>query len=354
MKPVRLMKPHPAAALFPLLDDAQLRELKEDIRQHGVRQPVVTYQGMLLDGRNRIRACDLLGVNPPHVEYDGDDPIGFVISANLRRRHMDDGQRALVAAKLATMRQGARTDLSPIGEKSQAEAAHLLNVSKRSVERAGVVLDTGTPELVAAVERGEASVSAAAAVASLPPEEQRAAVAAGTVATVAREIRRSPEPTGGADQCGQVSRCQPAPDRATAPPAVQPAAQPRERRTARQLEPEVVGYDARDQELDSLRGAVDALTERNAELEDELAGLREEIALGRLPSDEALTVKSVIDELRAEVAALRKELATATAALKATTASRDTLMAEKAQMQRQLAAQRREIEKLGGGRRAWA
>ena len=72
----------------------------------------------------------------------------------------------MVASNLATMRQGARTDLSPIGEMSQQQAADLLNVSKRNVERATVVRKEGTPELVTAVEQGRASVSAAADMAS--------------------------------------------------------------------------------------------------------------------------------------------------------------------------------------------
>jgi len=77
------------------------------------------------------------------------------------------------------MRSGACTDLSPIGERSQAQAAELLNVGKRSVERAREVLDDGTPELVAAVEHSVASVSAAADVATLPKSEQREIVARG-------------------------------------------------------------------------------------------------------------------------------------------------------------------------------
>ena len=71
------------------------------------------------------------------------------------------------------MKQGARTDLSPIGEMSQAKAAELLNVGKRSVERAADVRESGAPELVRAVERGEVSVTAAADVATMPLEAQR-------------------------------------------------------------------------------------------------------------------------------------------------------------------------------------
>ena len=79
----------------------------------------------------------------------------------------------MVAAKLATMKQGARIDLSPIGEMSQAKAAELLNVGKRSVERAADVRETGAPELVRAVERGTVSVAAAADVATMSLEAQR-------------------------------------------------------------------------------------------------------------------------------------------------------------------------------------
>jgi hypothetical protein len=73
----------------------------------------------------------------------GDDPLAFVISANLRRRHLSESQRAMVAAKLATLKRGDNQH-SPIGETSQATAAELLNVGKRSVERARKVIDHGT------------------------------------------------------------------------------------------------------------------------------------------------------------------------------------------------------------------
>ncbi len=92
-------------------------------------------------------------------EYDGDDPVGFVVSLNLHRRHLDESQRAMVAGKIATLDRGRPTDNPPIGGISAAQAAEKLNVGTRSVERAREVLDHGTPELVSAVERGRVSVS---------------------------------------------------------------------------------------------------------------------------------------------------------------------------------------------------
>jgi N6-adenosine-specific RNA methylase IME4 len=157
-----------------------------DIREHGLREPLVVYEDKILDGRNRYRACAVAGVEPTFTAYTGDDPVSYVVSLNLHRRHLNESQRAMVAAKLATMKQGARTDLSPIGEMSQARAAELLNVGKRSVERAAEVRDHGVPELAHAVEQGAVSVSSAADIAGQPIDEQREIVARGE-----REILRA-------------------------------------------------------------------------------------------------------------------------------------------------------------------
>lgn len=349
------MRPHPAAALFPLVPDAELRELVEDIRAHGVRQPVVTYRGELLDGRNRIRACDLIGFDPPSVEYEGSDPVGFVISANLRRRHMDDGQRAMVAARLANLKSGQRADqaaqicagvdsgseaLPPVV--TQTQAADLLGVSRRSVQHARVVIEHGAPELVAAVEQGEASVSAAATVASLPAAEQVAAVAVGEVAAVAQRARKPAPGTG------KPPPPQPEVDCAMAPPSAKSGdgLSIRSSRTARQPEPEDANYSEREAEVDDLREAVGALTEINSELATENALLREAVAIGRLPAGDRFEVERILAEMREEVAGLRVEHATMAAALRAVEATRDKLMDENAQLKRQCATRRREIVKL--------
>lgn len=92
--------------------------------------------------------------------------MAFVVSLNLHRRHLDESQRAMVAAKLATMNRGRPAENASIEAFTQRQAAELLNVSRPSVQRAREVLDNGTPELVAAVERGEVSVSAAAVAAA--------------------------------------------------------------------------------------------------------------------------------------------------------------------------------------------
>jgi N6-adenosine-specific RNA methylase IME4 len=181
---------HPIADIFPLIEGAEFSDLVADIRTHGLHEPVVLFEGKILDGRNRHRACMMAGVAPRYEEYTGDDPVAYVVSLNLRRRHLDESQRAMVAAKLATMKRGDNQH-SPIGETSQARAAELLNIGKRSVERAADVRNHGAPELQRAVERGDVRVSVAADVATLPIEQQQEIVAKGEreILQKAQEIR---------------------------------------------------------------------------------------------------------------------------------------------------------------------
>jgi hypothetical protein len=86
-------------------------------------------------------------------------------SLNLHRRHLDESQRAIVAAKIAKLPKGANQHTAPANLPTQSRAAELLNVSERSVRAARSVIDHGAPELVHAVEQGRVSVSAAEAAA---------------------------------------------------------------------------------------------------------------------------------------------------------------------------------------------
>src|SRR4051812_10366915 len=97
---------HPYANVFPLLQGAEFDAFADDIAKHGLREPIVLYEKKMLDGRNRHRACLVRKVEPRFVEFTGDDPLAFVISANLQRRHLDTSQRAMVADAIATLPQG--------------------------------------------------------------------------------------------------------------------------------------------------------------------------------------------------------------------------------------------------------
>lgn len=94
------MKHHPIADVWPMMDEAKLAELADDIRKNGQLVPVWLYEGKILDGRNRWAACKIAGVEPKTKEYTGDEPTAFAVSLNDRRRHMGKGSLAAVAAEL--------------------------------------------------------------------------------------------------------------------------------------------------------------------------------------------------------------------------------------------------------------
>lgn len=91
---------HPVAALFPMLAGEELDALAADIKANGLQQAVVVKDGVLLDGRNRLAACEREGVEPTFREYEGDNPTAFIVSANLKRRHLTREQRDAVIVGL--------------------------------------------------------------------------------------------------------------------------------------------------------------------------------------------------------------------------------------------------------------
>ena len=91
---------HPLADAFPLIDGREFDDLVDDIREHGLREHIVLHDGLILDGRNRYRACIEAGVAPTFVDYPGDDPRAFVISMNIMRRHLDAAQKRKIVADL--------------------------------------------------------------------------------------------------------------------------------------------------------------------------------------------------------------------------------------------------------------
>ena len=91
---------HPVADLFPMLAADELADLAADIRERGLIHPIVLdAEGRILDGRNRLVACEIAEVQPEFVTYDGDDPDGYALAVNVQRRNLTKGQLAMVAAK---------------------------------------------------------------------------------------------------------------------------------------------------------------------------------------------------------------------------------------------------------------
>ncbi len=179
---------HPLASVFPLMEGEEFSALVEDVRANGVLEPVTLYEDKILDGRNRARAAEQAGVSFATSDYVGADPLGFVISLNMHRRHLSDSQRAMVAEALTRIRQ---EDETPHGGITQNAAASALHVKKRSIQRAAVVRRDGIPELAKAVEAGKLQVATAAQATELSPDEQRVILAsADPVKAVQQAIKR--------------------------------------------------------------------------------------------------------------------------------------------------------------------
>lgn len=93
---------HPFAASFPMLSTSELAELSRDIKRRGQLNPILLDQnGTLLDGRNRLAACDMAGVIPIFDMIETEEPEELILSANVNRRHMTTTQRMAARAKVA-------------------------------------------------------------------------------------------------------------------------------------------------------------------------------------------------------------------------------------------------------------
>ena len=168
------LKFHPVSEIFPSMPQAEFDALVADITANGLREPIHIMGDSVIDGRHRYRACLQAGVEPQFVVMpDGTDLNGLVISLNLRRRHLDESQRAMVAARLANLPLGSNQH-AQICAPSQDSAAEMLNVSRRTVQHARAVLEHGAPELATAVDTGVIAVSSAAALSRLTVDAQQA------------------------------------------------------------------------------------------------------------------------------------------------------------------------------------
>ena len=190
---------HDLASILPVPGAGEISDLANDIAKHGLLNHIKLFESKILDGRVRYLACRQAGVEAKFEEFKGTDALAFVISSNLHRRHLDESQRAMVAAKVANLRIGANqhSEGMPIGS-----ACALMNVSPRSAARAREVLHSGQVDLVAAVELGVISVSKAAEVArnvALLPSHETDLVLSACVSQNSEEpsVHCSSSPIGG-------------------------------------------------------------------------------------------------------------------------------------------------------------
>ena len=115
---------HPYSNTFRMMTEVELKELAADIEKNGLQQPIVLYEGLILDGRNRHEACLMAGVAPITTELPpGNDPIAFVISINAHRRHLTQTEKQDAIARL----------LAAHPEQSDRAIAKLAHVDHKTV-----------------------------------------------------------------------------------------------------------------------------------------------------------------------------------------------------------------------------
>lgn len=186
---------HPISEIFPMMTEQEYKALKDDIEKNGLQYPIMLYQDMILDGRNRFNACLDTGTEPVYVYYKGKNPEAYVLSVNLHRRQLSKAQASLVAARIADAPQGRPGKDANL--RSLDDAASLLSVSPKNVEKAKSFLANAEPALVKLVEEpgSKLSLDAACKVAELPKEEQQDVASQGVKAVkVKAAALRNPMP----------------------------------------------------------------------------------------------------------------------------------------------------------------
>ncbi len=281
---------HPLCTLFPRLGDEEAARLAEDIKANGLREPITLCGGMILDGGNRYAACITAGVEPQFVEFDGPSIAAFVLSENLHRRHLTPGQQAAIVAS--------------IQDWSKAQVAG----SNQHTTKAGP--------------------------ATLPYH---------SLSTVAKRAAQSGASERTQRMADKVARANPdlakkvAHGDVTLPKAVEQVTGKKRKQSIVNVPAEIADYDPRDDQIKEAHDAIAQLVAENERLKERIA-----IEAWDAPEEEKLSATEIIDALRVEVTSLQAER-------NALIISRDKYQTECAQMKRQLAAQRREIDKLTRG-----
>ena len=171
---------HPLSAAFPAMSTEDFQGLKDSIENIGVQNPITIFEGMVVDGWNRYKAANELGMDCPSKELDAwIDPVAFVRAQNKDRRHLPLSAWALIEVSLREWKPSHRPDKGELSSPLQAsnqEMADAVGVTKRTIQQAKAVQSNATAEVIAAVKSGEIGLPKAAAIAKLPKEEQAAAI----------------------------------------------------------------------------------------------------------------------------------------------------------------------------------
>lgn len=153
---------HPLSAAFPSMAATEQDALATDIKQHGQRDPITIYDGQILDGWHRYQACSTLEIEPMFLTLRNDvDPVAFVLSCNMHRRHLTSSQRAAAVV--------ACNDWATVGrpgnnckvtlQLTASEMAKQADVSRQTIQQAKTAQAAGLGDKVIS---GELSAEKAA------------------------------------------------------------------------------------------------------------------------------------------------------------------------------------------------
>ena len=159
---------HPLSAAFPDLSDEEFTALKDSIERNGQRDKILLFEGQILDGWHRYRACLELGKEPIFGVFTG-DAVECVIDKNIHRRQLTASQRAMTLAMCNAWRgigSNQRDQLSPQGDNgvvamSIRKMAVAANVNPKTIEKAKLVSLRATPELREQVITGATTLAEA-------------------------------------------------------------------------------------------------------------------------------------------------------------------------------------------------
>ena len=181
------MKIHPVASLFPPMNEQQLKILTEDIKAQGLQQAIVIQTDTLLDGRNRLAACKLAGIEPKFIEYKGDNPVAFIAGANLKRRDLTINQKIAIGIDLEpyfaaeAKKRILKGKADPVGTvptgsgRSRDLAADLVGVSGKTISRAKAI-KKASPARFEKIRQGKMTIAKARR--EIKIEENKAALKA--------------------------------------------------------------------------------------------------------------------------------------------------------------------------------
>lgn len=157
------MELHPLCTYFPRMSDDEFNSLKDNIQDNGQTHPIYTLDGMILDGGNRYRALCELGIDPVMIEYTGSNPTQFILSSNLLRRHLTQGQSAaIVSASQSWVNAQVASPLSSAAQLGTAIArAKQSGAGQRTQQLADKLVKEAPAELVKEVIDGKKSLNKA-------------------------------------------------------------------------------------------------------------------------------------------------------------------------------------------------